>query len=87
MKVEINRLSREEALKAAHYLAMKVGSAHAKQMDGSIRERWRAELIHYRSSRLDAPPWLWSSVVALIAKQEPAYLEHCRKYALENAVR
>jgi uncharacterized protein (DUF2252 family) len=29
---------------------------------------------------LDAPSWLWSSVVAL-SNHEVAYLEHCRKYA------
>jgi uncharacterized protein (DUF2252 family) len=87
LKVEIDRLSREEALKAAHYLAMTVGRAHAKQMVDSTREKWRAELIGHCSSRLDAPSWLWSSVVALVAKHEAAYLEHCRRYALETALR
>jgi hypothetical protein len=31
---------------------------------------------------LDAPTWLWSSVVDLIGIHERAYLEHCRRYAL-----
>ena len=87
LKVEIDRLSRDEALKAAHYLAMIVGTAHAKQMEASTREKWHAELMGYRSSSLDAPSWLWSSVVALVAKHEAAYLKHCRKYALETALR
>ncbi|MBV8400131.1 MAG: DUF2252 family protein [Acetobacteraceae bacterium] len=86
LKVEINRLSREEALKAARYLAMTVGKAHAKQMDDSTREKWCVELIGYCSSSLDAPSWLWSSFVALHAKHEAAYLEHCRRYALKTAL-
>ena len=31
---------------------------------------------------IDAPTWLWSSVVDLIGIHERAYLEHCRRYAL-----
>ena len=27
---------------------------------------------------LDAPSWLWTSVVQLVASHESAYLEHCR---------
>jgi uncharacterized protein (DUF2252 family) len=34
---------------------------------------------------LDAPSWLWTSVVDLIAGHEAAYLEHCRLYALSSA--
>jgi uncharacterized protein (DUF2252 family) len=36
-----------------------------------------------RTSSLDAPSWLWSSVV--VAKHEAAYLDHCRRYALAVA--
>ena len=36
------------------------------------------------SKRLDAPSWLWSSIVGLVASHEAAYLEHCRRYALET---
>jgi hypothetical protein len=42
---------------------------------------WRAEIRKHRSRRLDAPGWLWSSVVALVAEHERGYLEHCRLYA------
>jgi hypothetical protein len=35
-----------------------------------------------RSKRLDAPSWLWSSVVHLMVSHDAAYLEHCRRYAL-----
>jgi hypothetical protein len=36
-----------------------------------------------RSKTLEAPPWLWSSVVSLIGRQEIAYLERCRKHATQ----
>ena len=35
---------------------------------------------------LDAPDWLWATVVELMASHEAAYLEHCRKYALDEVV-
>ena len=44
---------------------------------------WRAELKRARTRALYAPTWLWSSVVDLIAVHEAAYLEHCRRYALQ----
>jgi uncharacterized protein (DUF2252 family) len=52
------------------------------------RAKWRDELGRNRAANLDAPNWLWSSIVELVASHEAAYLEHCRKYAmdLERAV-
>jgi uncharacterized protein (DUF2252 family) len=44
-------------------------------------------LERHRSKTLDAPGWLWSSVVALIGSHEVAYLEHCRKYANQTTGR
>jgi uncharacterized protein (DUF2252 family) len=82
LKVEIDQLTHEEALSASRYLAGVVGAAHGRQMDPATRKQWRAVLRRGRSSRLDAPSWLWSSVVALAATHEAAYLEHCRRYAL-----
>jgi uncharacterized protein (DUF2252 family) len=84
LKLEIDRLTREEAMKAARFLAFVVGKAHGEQMDAPTRRKWRAELGRSRSKRLDAPSWLWSGVVALIASHEAAYLEHCRRYSLEE---
>ncbi|MEI9924518.1 MAG: DUF2252 family protein [Bradyrhizobium sp.] len=81
LKIEISRLTTEEAMKAASFLAGVVGKAHARQMDKSTRARWSKELERNRSKSLDAPSWLWSSVVSLIGKHEVAYLEHCRRYA------
>ncbi len=81
LKIEIERLTIEDAMKAASFLAGVVGKAHARQMDAADRKSWSDELDRYRSKTLDAPSWLWSSVVALIGNHEMAYLEHCRKYA------
>jgi len=87
LKLEMDQLTRMEAIAAARFLASVVGHAHASQMDGKMRERWRIILSHTRSKTLDAPSWLWTSVVELVANHESAYLEHCRQYALENSNR
>ena len=83
LKLEVDKISREEAMKAARYLAMVVGKAHACQMNSTTRTKWRDELGRNRSANLDAPTWLWSSIVELVAGHEAAYLEHCRKYAMD----
>jgi uncharacterized protein (DUF2252 family) len=54
-------------------------------MDNPARESWMAELQRGRSKNLDAPSWLWTNVVELVASHERAYLEHCREYALASA--
>jgi uncharacterized protein (DUF2252 family) len=84
LKIEIDRLTTEQAMKAASFLAGVVGKAHARQMDKSTRTRWAKQLERHRSKTLDAPSWLWSSVVSLIGKHEVAYLEHCRIYARQR---
>jgi uncharacterized protein (DUF2252 family) len=83
LKVEISQLTRIEAMRAANFLASVVGKAHARQMDGATRRTWQKELTRNRSKSIDAPSWLWSSVVALVASHEAGYLEHCRKFATE----
>jgi uncharacterized protein (DUF2252 family) len=85
LKIEIERLTIEDAMKAASFMAGVVGKAHARQMDQATREIWSGELERHRSKTLDAPGWLWSSVVELIGRHEVAYLEHCRKYANQTA--
>jgi uncharacterized protein (DUF2252 family) len=82
LKLEIDRLSHEEAVNCARYLAEIVGKAHARQMDAATRKEFRATFKVRKSARLDAPSWLWSSVVELVSAHEAAYLEHCRRYAL-----
>jgi uncharacterized protein (DUF2252 family) len=81
LKIEIERLTVADAMKAASFLAGVVGKAHARQMNQATRKSWTRELERHRSKTLDAPSWLWSSVVALIGRHEVAYLEHCRRYA------
>jgi uncharacterized protein (DUF2252 family) len=87
LKLEIDRLSREEAVNSARYLAEVVGKAHARQMDASTRREFASSfdpsLKQRKATRLNAPSWLWSSVVELASTHEAAYLEHCRRYALD----
>jgi uncharacterized protein (DUF2252 family) len=82
LKLEMEQLTRDEIVGSARFLAGVVGKAHARQMDHDTRTRWLADLQHDRSKTLDAPSWLWTSVVDLVASHEKAYLEHCRQYAL-----
>ncbi len=82
LKLEIDQLTREQAVEAARYLAEVVGKAHARQMDSATRREFSRSLRMRRSALLDAPSWLWSSVVELASIHEAAYLEHCRAYAL-----
>ncbi|HEX2818114.1 MAG TPA: DUF2252 family protein [Phenylobacterium sp.] len=84
LKLDIERLSRDEAVRAAHYLALVVGRGHARQMDAATRASWLTELARNRSATLDAPSWLWSAIVELIQTHEASYLNHCRRYALQG---
>lgn len=85
MKIEVEQLTEDEAKKVARYLAMVLGKAHVRQMDAPTRKQWLKELKRNRSKPLDAPSWLWSSIVELVKSHEGGYLEHCRKFALRSA--
>ena len=85
LKLEIEDLSREEAMSVSRYLAHVVGRGHARQMASADCRQWLAELRRNRSKSLDAPSWLWNSVVDLVAAHEAAYLNHCRRYAIADA--
>jgi uncharacterized protein (DUF2252 family) len=85
LKIEINRLSRREAMDLARYLAGVVGRAHGRQMGAAQRRAWRADLAKNHKAVVEAPSWLWASVVELIALHEAAYLDHCRRFALSEA--
>jgi uncharacterized protein (DUF2252 family) len=85
LKIEVDRLIREEATALAAYLAGVVGRAQGRQMDKATRDAWRTELANARTASLDAPSWLWSSVVELVSIHEAAYLDHCRRFALSEA--
>jgi len=81
LKLEIDRLTHDEAISAARFLAMVVGQAHARQMDRKTRLAWRNTMQQKYSTTLDAPSWFWSSIVELVAAHEAAYLEYCRRAA------
>lgn len=69
-------------MKHTKYLAWVVGKAHARQMDDVTKKNWLNELKRNRNKEIDAPSWLWASIVELITIHEAAYLEHCRKYSM-----
>lgn len=85
LKLEIEHLSQAEAMNVAEFLARVVGRGHARQLDAASRRGWLAELQANRSRSLDAPSWLWDSVVELAALHEGADLRHRRRYAMERA--
>ena len=82
LKLEIDQLSHKQARNIARFLGAVVGRAHARQMDGETRKSWLAELRRARGKAVEAPSWLWTSVVELLAAHERAYLEHCWRYGL-----
>ena len=85
LKLEVDQFSQAQAVKAARYLAQVVGKAHARQMGSSQRAAWRKTLLDHRGVDIEAPSWLWESVVDLSGSHEAGYLEHCRQYALSAA--
>lgn len=84
LKLELDQLEATEATKVSAYLAAVVGKAHSRQMNPDQRRDWLATLRKMRSADLDAPAWLWRTVVDLLSMHEKAYLEHCRRYALAS---
>jgi uncharacterized protein (DUF2252 family) len=85
LKLEIDALSALDARAVSFYLGHLLGRAHARQLDAAAQRAWRGELMARHSSQMDAPSWLWSALVELVAIHERAYLEHCRTYALAHA--
>jgi uncharacterized protein (DUF2252 family) len=85
LKLEVGALTEKRAMALAAYLGAIVGEAHGRQMPAADRAGWLSDLAKTRSAKLDAPSWLWTSVVDLLAVHERAYLEHCRLYALSHA--
>jgi uncharacterized protein (DUF2252 family) len=84
LKIDLDVLPGEEAAKIARFLAFAVGLAHARQMDPPTRLQWSNALKAAMPKSLDAPPWLWRSIVDLLGIYERGYLEHCRLYALQE---
>ncbi len=84
LKVEITRLDESHARKLASFLGAVVGRAHRRQLPDREAASWRKELERRTSKAIEAPTWLWSSVVDLVGFHEGAYLEHCRRFALDS---
>jgi uncharacterized protein (DUF2252 family) len=84
LKLKLEQLDQAEAIAIAEFLAWTVGHAHAQQLDMSSRRAWKRELGTGNSRSRKAPAWLWNSVVELLGIHEAAYLEHCRRFALET---
>jgi uncharacterized protein (DUF2252 family) len=85
LKIDLERLQSNEAMDVARYLGNVVGRAHAAQLNRDQRRAWLNELARNRPDNIDAPSWLWRSVVALVQAHEGGYLEHCRRYATAAA--
>jgi uncharacterized protein (DUF2252 family) len=81
LKIEIEDLDRKEAARVASYLAAIIGRAHGRQMDPDMRKEWRRELRRNRAKSLDAPSWLWRSVIDLLMDHQIGYLERRRTFA------
>ena len=83
LKVELDRIEADEARAVAYYLGKVVGRAHRRQLDRDATRTWAAEMASHRTKNIDAPNWLWQALIKLVALHEHAYLEHCRRYALQ----
>ncbi|MGN6650493.1 DUF2252 family protein [Trinickia sp.] len=81
LKLETERLAEADAVKAARFLALVVGQAHAQQMDIETRRAWFREIRRRSPKSNDVPSWLWHSIADLIAVHEAEYLRHCGRYA------
>jgi uncharacterized protein (DUF2252 family) len=84
LKLEIEQLGIDDAVRTASHLAYVVGRAHASQLDQHLRAEWLQALMAHPGKGHTTPDWLWHSVVQLAASHEAGYLEHCRKYALSD---
>ena len=84
LKLEMEQFSRGEGIIAARYLGTGLGRAHGRQMAPGDRRVWASVMASDHGSKLAAPSWLWSSLVALLVRHEGAYLEHCREFAVRR---
>ncbi len=81
LKIELDGVTAADAVDVARHLASIVATAHARQLSPEDAKKWLAELRRSHSKTIDAPSWLWRSVVELAGVHESAYLEHCKKIA------
>ena len=83
LKIEIEKLTIDDAMKAASFLSGVVGKAHARQMDEKTRARWAAELERHRTKNLDAVMAMGERGLA-DRESRNSILEHCRRYPLQS---
>lgn len=81
LKLEADRLTEADAEKAARFLALVVGEAHAHQMDAQAHRSWLIDMPRRQSRSANALSWLWQSTVQLMVAHEAEYLHHCRRCA------
>jgi len=72
LKLEVGELTQTKAMALAAYLGAVVGKAHGRQMSMADRKTWLEDLTKARRADLEAPTWLWSSVVDLLGVHERA---------------
>ena len=80
LKIEPDQLPRSAMEEVARYLGQVIGEAHARQMSSEQRRAWHRSLRSSRSKLVDAPSWLWQTIVDALSSHEQGYLEHCRRY-------
>jgi len=85
LKLEIDTLPQAEATEVARYLGAVVGVAHGGQLSRNDAGVWRRELQRRHGKSIDAPFWLWTSIVDLVGRHERQYLDHCRRWALGHS--
>jgi uncharacterized protein (DUF2252 family) len=76
LKLELENLTRPQVSVVAGFLATILSRAHARQLDVHARQQWATEIERSRTKILNAPSWLWPSVVDVMANQERGYLKH-----------
>ncbi|MCO5399188.1 DUF2252 family protein [Ralstonia soli] len=81
LKLSVDKLEQEDATVLAAYLGNIVGLAHGSQMPPDVATAWGRELRARHGRSIDAPFWLWSSIVDLVGLHERQYLEYCRTWA------
>jgi uncharacterized protein (DUF2252 family) len=81
LKLSVDKLEHKDATVLAAYLGNVVGLAHGSQMPRDVAMAWHRELRARHGRSIDAPFWLWSSIVDLLGLHERQYLEHCRAWA------
>ena len=85
LKVEVSQLSRTEAMKSGALSSRRCRTRARPPNDVQPTTGLAIRLSKNHKGSLEAPSWLWASVVELLGLHEAAYLNHCRRFALSEA--